>query len=385
MSDNMKHVNTAELNALRHRFAMKYPSLRPNNDDFDESIDGGIRYSNLPLPGVLRFAYCNVLGFHAEGPWEKIAWVIHGEAFGRKFRISFRKFGPRLSIEAPCDEDIVNQIKVMQIGLYKETIRYLRTLRDSMMDAGDFTIENKSLTLQSEYSFFRNHAFEAYRSNPPEATPIQCNGEDNPPILVFNPFLPKQKGGYLAKAALSSFASWIEHILVLLYPFSEDYQANEIKPFLKKTWGDKWKMIFSSEDEQAQRALNILKELAETYRNPFIHGSIKRGGESFAFHVPGAGAVTFLEDTERLEAENALAQISEECFKEIIRKQEEAIRLISESGLRLAWRYVSSGLNVACDQKSREKYLAAQESEAAMNLFIEQTAYLEDRYANMDF
>ena len=93
----------------------------------------------------------------------------------------------------------------------------------------------------------------------------------------------------------------------------------------------------------------------------------------------------FLEDDDNLGAEITIAQISEERFKKIIAQQDETICLIRQSRLALAWEYVASGLNVAGDVNSHNKYLVAQKSDDAMEEFIAYTSYMEDKYANMDF
>ena len=370
---------------LKMLLKKKYPTLMPSDADFNQSIDGGISWDNIPLPGILHFAYCDILGFPASGPEEKVAWVIKGNVFGVNFQIAFLKFGPRLFIEAPCSQDVIGEICSMQIGLYRETKRFLRNMQDLMMQKGNFTVENNLPKLHSEYMYFRQTALEEYEKEPPKPKPVKFDDDGRAIAYNLDPFRPLRIGGYLAKASIISYFSWIEHLLVLLYPLTQSYQSEEMEVFLGKTWREKWGMVFSHEDRKAQKALSILNLLAKNYRNPLAHGGIKRGGEFLAFHLSGAGAVPFLEDDDNLGAEITIAQISEERFKKIISQQDETICLIRQSRLALAWEYVASGLNVAGDVNSHNKYLVAQKSDDAMEEFIAYTSYMEDKYANMDF
>lgn len=374
-----------EYKKLKALLKKKYPTLRPSDVDFSQSIDGGISWDNLPLPGILHFAYCDILEFSASGPEEKVAWVIKGNAFGVNFQIAFLKFGPHLSIETPCSQDVVGKIRSLQIGLYKETKKSLRNMQDLMMQTGSFTIDNSLPKLHSEYMYFRHAALEEYKKEPPKPKPFKFDDDGRAIAYGSDPFKPLRIGGYLAKASIVSYFSWIEHLLVLLYPLTQAYQPEEMATFLPKTWREKWGMVFSHEDKKAQKALSMLNLLAGNYRNPFAHGGIKRGGEFLAFHLPGAGAVPFLEDDDNLGAETTVAQISEGRFKKIIAQQDEVICLIKQSHLALAWEYVASGLNVAGDVNSHKKYLVAQKSDDAMKELIEYTVYMEDKYANMDF
>ena len=51
---------------LKMLLKKKYPTLMPSDADFNQSIDGGISWDNIPLPGILHFAYCDILGFQPQ-------------------------------------------------------------------------------------------------------------------------------------------------------------------------------------------------------------------------------------------------------------------------------------------------------------------------------
>lgn len=377
-------INPPSIELLRSLLHEKYPTLKPSYASMEREINGGIGWENIPTPGVLHFAYCNVLEFPSSRPWEKMAWEIYGEAYGRHFRVAHTKFGPRLFVETPYDDSVVTKIRDMQFGLVKETTKYLARLK-KMIAEGRVTVENKAIALFGEYEYFKETAFEKYKEDPPEPVLVKANTDKRFESWRCDPFKPAREGNYHAKHSLYSFFSWLEHALLLLYPFSRNYDSSRLSAFLGMKWGNKWATVFDSKDKEASKALNILRRIANEYRNYFGHGEIRNGGESFGFHIPGAGAVPFLESSGDLDSFWTDKHILELRFKAIVEQLDEAVNLMNESQLGLAMEFVMSGVSVAFDEKSRQSYLEAQKDEDAMERLIDKMAYLECMYANMDF
>lgn len=385
MSEEHPLVNAPDIETFRALLHKKYPTLKPSYATMEREIDGGIGWENIPAPGVLHFAYCNVLEFPSSRPWEKTAWEIYGEAYGRHFRVAHTKFGARLFVETPYDDSEVTKIRDMQFRLVKETTKYLARLKKKMIAEGRVTVENKAIALFGEYEYFKETAFEKYKEDPPEPVLVKADADKRFESWRCDPFKPAREGNYHAKHSLYSFFSWLKHVLLLLYPFSRNYDSSRLSTFLGLKWGDKWVTVFDSKDKKASKALNILRRIANEYRNYFGHGEIRNGGESFAFHIPGAGAVPFLEPSGDLDFFWTDRRILELRFKAIVEQLDEAINLMNESQLGLAMEFVMSGVSVAFDEKSRQSYLEAQKDEDAMERLIDKMAYLECMYANMDF
>lgn len=333
----------------------------------------------FPVPGLLFIMLNEILGIKPFGPAEKLAWLFNFSYQSEPVTVFLQKFGLRL--EMP---EGTNQGKLIG-SLQKCCViaeQYLAPAVSSQLDDAAITLKNEFHRFDGAYRYFRDSAGETYASPPPE--PITRKTAYGT-ATSSSPFLPMIHGGYLASAMLDSYFSRLEHLLVLLVPFTSlNLKNGELKKFVGSMWGDKFKTIFDiTSCQRSKKVYDDLRSVKEAFRNPAAHGGFLKKGASFLFHS-AAGAMPVQLTKTNGNYEFRISQIPPATFDEICDILDAAEDFIANSEFSDAFVYANSGLDVPTDDNSRSEYLNVMNTENFED-FLDHKAMEWERYANMDF
>jgi hypothetical protein len=115
------------------------------------------------------------------------------------------------------------------------------------------------------------------------------------------------------------------------------------------------------------------------------HGFFKKNDASCVVHMPVVGAVPLYLSEFGEKVRFSFIPILEPTFKGICDDFDRFEDFLRSFHLKLGFRFIESGLNVAFDQKSLSEYREATKSDDDLKSYIECTAYVADMYANMDW
>ena len=84
-------------------------------------------------------------------------------------------------------------------------------------------------------------------------------------------------GAWEAIAAVGAYFSLLEHESVLVSAFADVTPGGgALLSFIGDWWSDKFRRLFDMGDAATNRVHQHLHEIAETYRNPYSHGGLRR-------------------------------------------------------------------------------------------------------------
>lgn len=337
-------------------------------DDEAEALVARIDPTRLPVPALIRFTLADVLGLTDWGRSEKTAWEIPFVYRGTRCTIAHRKFGVRLSVGVSdegearkiADEIVLKlskAVRVVEMGL-------LREYGERRVASGDITIVNQFQWLYGMYRHFRESAEASFAARRNE------NRREPPPgfaalaRLLNRALTFDRTGAFNALAAINAYFSYLEHVLVLVLPFSDfDPGTESVTDFIGMRWRDKFKRVFDINGTTAKRLHDRLHEVSETYRNTYGHGGFDKEGGAIYFHVPGLGALpTRLTDV-RESPHFELIPVDSIDFEEVCAVFDELDEFLRSSPRsRYGFRYAEAGMDVRFDASARMRFAEAMES-----------------------
>lgn len=345
--------------------AKRFPSLKEGG-----SI-GGVHdelslEDRIAVPDILLYAYKSVLGFKCIiRPMEKIAWFVSATLNNVSFFVIYEKFGLYIYIDGNNqNSDTIKEIIKLQSVLYNLAKKQLQKKQELLYEEGSFTVGNRYRLLSMEYEFFRDRAFQAYNE---EKFDLPLNPETS----------------FYSKASIFSFFCLIEHTLILLFPFLSS--GVSIQKFMKARWSEKWRDIFIDSDIYARKAFNSIKKVSDAFRNPMAHGEVNRDGADFFYHIDGFGAMPFCDSYDDVLRISGFTSMTKNQFVNVCNELDNAETNLKESSAKVAFRFLDSGLPIAFDTASRDRYLIAMQSDENMDIFIKNEVHLQDLYSNMDW
>jgi hypothetical protein len=344
--------------------------------------------SDLPLPFMVFLTFVALLGFGYYGKGEKLAWSIPLVYRKTPFMISHQKFGLQIAAIA-VDSQVLDSAKQM-LKQMKKGIRIADKLLTPVVAEnvrlGEVSVVNKHYMMYDAYQYFRKLADQAFKHSlalqpgPPDFE--KWVGQMNRRIKW------ERKGFYYARAMLDAFYSWLEHVLILLLPFSDfDRTTENLEDILRSDWTAKYNRILKPDtDRNAKRAYNQLQEIKEKYRNPLTHGYFDKSGASLHAHMPVVGAIPVsLSEYKDSIHYSFFFPITEDTYSHICAVFDEVEDLLHETRFARPFRIIEAGLDVRFDDDGLKEYKLAVSSDKNTEEFIETMSRLADDYANMDW
>ena len=344
-------------------------------------------------PHSLFLAFVKFLRFPYHGRGEKVAWTIHMLFKGLPFSISHRKFG--LSIEGPHEPsgspDFYQQMLNRLVHAVRIVDALVKPFSEEQIAKGNVTIENKLYFHRARYEYFCEQSERRFSTAAKwETKPVNIKP---PRKLLTQVFAAKTRamelrrhGNYLATAALDAYFSYIEHLLILLLPFSGfEADKDNLLKFLNMLWGDKWKRVFDSKkNSEANRVYETLVKIKRKFRNPLAHGGFDSEGEGVWIQIMSLGAVPASMSRFGESIHSALNPIDEQAFTEIRTAFDKSDHFFKTGALQLGYKCVSAGIDVSFAAESISKYKEIVESGDVQG-FVEAELAGMDNATNMDW
>jgi len=321
--------------------------------------------------------------FPCYGKSEKIAWSIPIRFKGAPYLISHEKFGLKIHPAEPDARDIEREKLIVDRLFHAVRIAdgMVKPFADEQIRDGKVTIANNSFLFRGKYEFFRSKAEECYQTSQP------VTGEDQV-SSINRKFRYDREAFFFASAALDSYFSYLEHLLVLLLPFADfDPVKDNLVEFINSFWAEKFKRIFDlPSDPEAERVYHSLLQVKERFRNPLTHGGFDKDGTTLNFHVPGLGAIPASLSKFHKSINYGFNPIVEASFTEVCVTLDAADKFIATGPRRLAFRCCAeSPVQISFDEASLKRFKNAMQSDAEMDEFIEGMLTAMDNAANMDW
>jgi hypothetical protein len=332
-------------------------------------------------PQLLQLMLEDILGLRNIGRGEKTAWEIRFGYRGAFCVTAFRKFGLRLeAYSAEMSDSELDNLLLELVELLADAAKLVErhVFQDFVADqvnVGAVGVENQLSRLRAMYMYFRELT-EAVHTGAGKLADLPSSRE----VWVF----PAQtEGFYTTVAMVNAYFSYLEHLFVLMLPFSRfDGSKESVVSFIGSSWGEKYKRIISpARDVEGQRFHQRLRTIAEEFRNTHVHGGFNKNHGGLIVHC-SAGALRADIKGRRRRPYFELVPVDETDFEHIRATFDEFDAWLAPSyGLRWA----VAGLNVSFDAASVAAYAAATSSDDEFEALLEGTARLEDQYANMDW
>jgi hypothetical protein len=341
-----------------------------------------------PYAELLRVVLEAGLEFPNLGRFEKTAWEIPFLFRHARCSLALQKFGVRMFID--IRDSTSDDAQTLAKEAVRQLVRGLRTIERDVLESfareqvarGNVTVANQSAALRSSYEYFRERA----QGQPSPVTEF----EDDPSQGLADAFEAIFRGHdevlNNSVAAISAYFSLLEHVLVLLLPFSGfDAETESLTSFIGHRWRDKFKRVFDiSTDKIAKGFHDELHQLAEEHRNPYAHGGFDKEGGSLYFHVQGFSALPArLSDASTVPYFHFVD--SDEGLASAWDLFDRVDSWLRSGETRYGMRYVESGLDIRFDTETIAEVRVATVSDEAFEEYLERLTYDSDRATNMDW
>lgn len=346
----------------------------------------------IALPGLARYAL-KLVGLPSAGPGEKVAWWVNFLFQGRQCELELEKFGLRLYVEiVDNDETRANQVANKIVKKLGSSMRAVESLvlapaASGLFRNGEASVINQHTSLRRTYEYFRERA-----SNPSVIEDEVKHFGAGDGIARGTTF---QSGKLLMQlnsfhdlvASVNAYLSLLEHHMVLALPFQGfDPSKHSLEKFIGCRWGDKYGQIFDLTRKDDKRYYDRLVEVVERWRNTYSHGGFEKGhGSSVYLHYEGIGAIPvgLSSATERVGI--FFTHATDEDINHVFELFDEFDAWLSDTRMRYAMEWITSGLQVRFDHAFRAELVDAMESPERFSKYVDYNAYLDDRAVNMDY
>lgn len=304
--------------------------------------------------------------------------------------LTHEKFGVRLYVGTSNDAEALGQEILTKLATITGAVEadVLKKLARRRMTEGRVTVLNQAAYLRRMYEYFRERAEKSLKDS--EAADTKELGEPGEPDWLTKGssrhFQRLETGSFNALAAINAYFSWLEHVLVLALAFTDqDASEGTLDRHMRAPWSEKFRRVLDMQEADANRMLGRLREVAETYRNPYAHGGFDKLGATVSVHLPGIGPVPARLTDVRRSPHFALYPFAPDSFADVINVFAAVDGFLRTGPLRLAIRYVEYNMDVPVDKRSRHQIRNAMASDERFEALLSRWSRLVDQYANMDF
>lgn len=250
--------------------------------EFEVNFDklSKIEYEDIPMnSNLMSYCFDNVLGFNVKYRiYEKINYIIEFNYKGHYGKICHSKSSYLIMVESEILHEVIDTLFDAKLLLED----YFLSLAEEGMGKNEITIAN-------EYFYFSDKFI--YLEEKIESINVMIlNMNKNGPKLLspenvkdINKFYSdnsklRRELKYLIEFYIDTFYSYLEHVLTLLYPFTENFDIED--PYIKKIQNPRWGWIKKINDVFSEQIdvlnMEILNKVKEVYRNRVTHGMFSR-------------------------------------------------------------------------------------------------------------
>jgi hypothetical protein len=375
-------MSESEKSAERVKLALKdFSGEIPKDTDFWGFSSHKPPREDFPVPELVLIVLRNIMGFPWSGPGEKVRWSVYCTFKGEPLAFELRKSGFTVchANASPIDLNVV-------LGKLKKATQsaedILQQMADHQAEVGNVTIANLYRDFDGRYRFFRENAEVAYVT---PVSPLTFDKGGKPTSWEF--MKGPREGSYYTAAMIDAFFGRLEHLLVLVLPFTDFVPTgNALRRFIAITWDDKFKMVFDIRgDSRAKLLYDRLKEMKERLRNPFSHGGFEKGWASLYFHFPTVGAIPASLTRFRDSVQFNFLPVGHDDHQQVCTLFDAIDDLLATGRTKMGYEYAKSGLHVAFDEDSLKRYKEAMKSKDALKKLIDRQSRLWELHVNMDY
>lgn len=341
----------------------------------------------LPLPYMVFLTLLSGTNCkYVPKPFDKTAWSIHLRFKDVPFRLEHGKFGMRIATTENSSSQLVDELIEVLHRAFPVADQVLQPFVDAQVMAGNVTIPNQHHKFHNRYEFFRYEARKAFDSTRPPLVRDPSKLADGTAQTV-DVFKPEREGFFFGSAAIDSYFSWLEHILVLILPFvGYDPSSDNLVEFIRGSWSDKLKKVWClNSDKELKSLYDALHEIKERFRNPLAHGGFEKSGTSLGVHMQGLGAIPFRLSRFTESIHYGVFPLKDASFDEACDLFDKVDVKLRNGSTRYGMKFVESGLDVAFDKDSCDEYKSAMCSDEEFDKLLDRLSYFADMHTNMDW
>ena len=204
-----------------------------------------------------------LIGSHALGRAEKLAWEYVFEFRGRACSLALEKLGLRLYLGAKDDTDEVEEADQKEILSKLQAVtkllekRLLPAIVDEGLSTNRVLVRNQAGSLRGMYMYFRRQAKGAHDGDGILAREYDEKHQGELVTPMFRFMAEREEGFYATVAMIMAYFSLLEHLLVFgLAATNFDPATGSLQEFIGERLLEKFKIIFSlGQDQTAQKVL----------------------------------------------------------------------------------------------------------------------------------
>lgn len=351
-----------------------------------------IDYKENPLnPNLLAYCFDRILGFDVRyRVFEKVNYFIEFEYKDTYAYVAHEKMSYNVWIEDCYKDEIIQIFMVVKNLLEKLFLR----IGEASLEKNEFSMRNEAVRYLDKLLFCEKKV-ESLKQRymvVSEKLRGQYDVEECEPYgkvykLRGSDYLRSVRSEmtYWIESYIDTFFSALEHVLILLFPFTEKFDMGDslYKKYIRNTrwhWDEKIKDVCGDKIDLAM--LDKLREIKEIYRNYNAHGSFSR--EMMAYiQIPSFGRYPLYIGKNYLcgFAESEESSVTYEVYlevKDVFNKFWEVL----EKEYEIPMLFIKSGLPIPVNTESYIKDIATAE-EAEMKIL--RLWFEIDNQSNMDW
>lgn len=284
---------TEEIKVLLKDISVIKDTTQRNDDQCVE-----INFFENPLnPNLLAYCFDVILGFDVRYRiFEKVNCVIDFDYKGTFATVGHFKMSYRLSIQKQYRDEIIASFEKVRPLLEQ----LFMLIGEQALISNDFSMENESRDYFSKLAFYEKRIEGLVQRK--EIIEEKCRGKYDIIETDGKYKHMRMKGSdylraleaeitYDIEAYVDTFFSALEHVLTLLYPFTDRFTESKsyYKSFIRNTkwhWENKIQDVCG--ESMPDRITSALRRIKEVYRNHNAHGGFSR--EMMAYvQIPNFG------------------------------------------------------------------------------------------------
>ena len=342
-------------------------------------------------PNLLAYCFDIILGFNVKYRiFEKVNYIIDFDYKGTFATVGHFKMGYRLSIEKQYRDEIITNFKKVRSLLEQ----LFMLIGEQALLGNDFSMENESIDYFSKLAFYEKRIEKLVHRK--EIIEEKCRGKYDIIETDGKSKLLRMKGiGYIRsieaeitydiEAYIDTFFSALEHVLTLLYPFTDRFTASKsyYKNYIRNTkwhWENKIQDVCGT--SMPDRIISSLRQIKEVYRNHNAHGGFSR--EMMAYvQIPNFGRFPMYVGKEYLRGfvDGYSNKVTYEMYLKAKKLFTEFWKTLDET-YEIPMLYIRSGLPISVHT---QRYIENVDTVEQANLLIEKMWYEIDNQSNMDW
>jgi hypothetical protein len=348
-------------------------------------------------PFIIYIMFVNIKKYPRLPIFEKVLWEIPILYKGHNFVLAHRKFGFDISSNKETKE--LSNLALEAMSNIKKAIPHteaqISDLIKEKVYQGKVTIESQYSKIRNRYIFNREKYSEKNNSDfqklktaidnfKPELYEKVEDFEEN-----YNKIQRlKSMQSYYILSMIDAYFSLLEHVFVLLIPFTKHLKVSEInlEEFIGNNWKQKLQIILKHKtNKESAKFIEILDEIKEQIRNPASHGHFHKKGNSFYVHMDGLGAIPFTLTKSKTNFKFSLFSKASMSFSEICSHFDDFDNYLETYDTKFGMRYIKRDLPVAFDKKSSTTYKRRMITDKSTENYINETVRELENMMNMDW